>query len=108
MNEAYIKACEFINIIIGKSLIEMSGKRWAGNIDKNWQIAIHANKDQEVEFKPEGTMGGKAEFGIMLVWFNGWLAGMLDPGGGVIAAGELANEDRFIKAIDKRLNDLEK
>ena len=108
MNEAYIKACEFINIIIGKSLIEMSGKRWAGNIDKNWQIAIHANKDQEVEFKPEGTMGGKAGFGIMLVWFNGWLAGMLDPGGGVIAAGELANEDRFIKAIDKRLNDLEK
>ena len=108
MNEAYIKACTFINIITGKSLLEMSGKLWTGNIDKNWIIAVHANKDQEVEFKPKGTMGGKAGFGIMLVWYNGWLSGMLDPGGGVIAAGELANEDRFIKAIDKRLNDLEK
>ena len=108
MNEAYIKACTFINIIAGKSLLEMSGKRWAGNIDKNWIIAVHANRDREVEFKPKGTMGGKAEFGIMLVWFNGWLAGMLDPGGGVIAAGELANEDTFIEAIDKKLKELRK
>ena len=108
MNEAYIKACEFINIITGKSLLEMSGKRWVGNIDKNWIIAVQANKDQEVEFKPKGTMGGKVGFGIMLGWFNGWLAGMLDPGGGVIAAGELANEDRFIEAIDIKLKELGK
>lgn len=30
--------------------------------------------------------------------FNGWPAGLVDPAGGVIAAGELANEDTFIEA----------
>lgn len=30
--------------------------------------------------------------------FNGWPAGLIDPAGGVIAAGELANEDTFIAA----------
>ncbi len=103
MNEAYIKACEFIRFIAGKSLIELTDKKWVGNIDKNWIIAIHANKDKEIEFKPEGTMGGKAKFGIMLVWFNGWLAGMLDPYSGIIAAGKFANENTFIEAIELRL-----
>lgn len=103
MNEAYIRACEFIRLNAGKSLIELPGKKWVGDVDGNWAIAIHANEGEEVEFKPEGTMGGKAKFGILLVWFNGWLAGMLDPYGGVIAAGDLANEDTFIEAIEKKL-----
>ena len=108
MNEAYIKACEIIALVAVKSLIKLPVKKWVGSINEHWVIAIHANKGKEIEFEPKGAMGGKAEFGIMLVWFNGWLAGMIDPYGGVIAAGELANEDTFIEAIDKKIMALSK
>jgi hypothetical protein len=35
--------------------------------------------------------------------FNGWPAGVIDPGGGIIAAGNAANEDTFIAAIEADL-----
>ncbi len=35
--------------------------------------------------------------------FNGWPAGIIDPAGGIIAAGEAANEDAFIAAIEADL-----
>lgn len=35
--------------------------------------------------------------------YNGWPAGIIDPRGGVIAAGEAANEDAFIAAIEHEL-----
>lgn len=38
------------------------------------------------------------------VQFNGWPAGILDAGGGVLAAGEAANEKNFIDALKKRLH----
>lgn len=106
MNEAYIKACEFIKLVAGKSLIELDNKKWMGSVDKNWVIAIHANKNKIIGFKPEGAVSMEAEYGIMLVWFNCWLAGMLDPFGGEIAAGELANENTLIKAIENRIKEL--
>ncbi len=35
--------------------------------------------------------------------FNGWPAGIIDPRGGIIAAGGVANEDTFIEAIETDL-----
>ncbi len=35
--------------------------------------------------------------------FNGWPAGIIDPRGGIIAAGSAANEDTFITAIEADL-----
>lgn len=35
--------------------------------------------------------------------FNGWPAGVIDPLGGIIAAGQAANEDSFIAAIESEL-----
>jgi hypothetical protein len=35
--------------------------------------------------------------------FNGWPAGIIDPAGGIIAAGGIANEDAFIAAIETDL-----
>ena len=35
--------------------------------------------------------------------FNGWPAGIIDPMGGIIAAGAAANEDTFIAAIEADL-----
>ena len=37
------------------------------------------------------------------VWYQGWLAGLFTPFGGVFAAGEGANEDTFLAAIDTAL-----
>jgi hypothetical protein len=42
------------------------------------------------------------EPGLFAVWYNGWLAGILDPfGHGVMAAGAGANEDTLIAALEK-------
>lgn len=38
-----------------------------------------------------------------MIKFNGWPAGIIDPQGGLIAAGEAANEDEFIAAIEADL-----
>ena len=37
------------------------------------------------------------------VSFNGWPAGIIGPAGGIIAAGDAANEDSFIAAIEHEL-----
>ena len=108
MNKAYMKACELISLIVGKSLIELPDKKWTGNIDDNWIIAIHANKGETIKFEPKGTIGCSVTWGVLVVWFNGWLAGLLDPYGGTIAAGEAANEDVFIEAIENKLRELKK
>lgn len=38
-----------------------------------------------------------------MVTFNGWPAGIIDPRGGILAAGAAANEDTFIAAIKEQL-----
>lgn len=37
------------------------------------------------------------------VEYNGWPAGIIDPAGGILAAGDAANEDTFIAAIEAEL-----
>jgi hypothetical protein len=39
--------------------------------------------------------------------FNDWPVGMITPFGGIIAAGECANENTFIEALDRRIRALE-
>lgn len=39
----------------------------------------------------------------VFVEFNGWPAGLIDPRGGIIAAGTVANEDSFVEAIETDL-----
>lgn len=66
---------------------------WVRGIDDSWLIAMNGHEDPrmygEVEVPP---------FTCYIEW-NGFPAGLLDPTGGTIAAGELANEESFIKAI---------
>jgi hypothetical protein len=42
------------------------------------------------------------------VWFNGWLVGFVDPFGGLITAGKLANEAALVEALEKALGEVEK
>lgn len=71
---------------------------WVRRLDDNWTIAVNGT-DRTLECKPDGTMGAGIEPFHMAVWWNGWLAGLLHPYGGVIAAGSAANEESFVAAI---------
>lgn len=64
-----------------------------------WKILLNAS-DQEVEIR-EGSP--KLPPLNVYVEFNGWPAGIINPYGGVIAAGECANEDLFIEAAEDAL-----
>lgn len=67
---------------------------WEAQVDEQWWIAVNPHHETL-----ESSHGPKVEFGNCYVEFNGWPAGMITPYGGVIAAGELANESNFISAL---------
>lgn len=67
---------------------------WEYQVDERWWIAVNGH--------PEPTRNSDnfevAPF-TAVVKYNGWPAGVLDPSGGIIAAGECANEGAFIEAL---------
>lgn len=66
---------------------------WEHQVDPTWKIAVNAH------WEP-ATVDGLVIPGFhAAIWYNGWPAGLLSPRGGVIAAGEGANEDSFIAAL---------
>lgn len=62
-------------------------------VDEHWKVSINGHKE-EIDHIPA--------YHVMPFW-NGFPAGIFGPSGGIIAAGELANEDTFIEACQKRL-----
>ena len=76
---------------------------WECQIDKQWWIAVNGHNEaikasNDIEVEPFNCY----------VEFNGFPAGAFNPmGGGFLAAGELANEDTFIKAIEDRIEEFQ-
>ena len=68
-------------------------------VDEHWTFWINGSQGPVASPKGEGTLGRFEAY----VEFNGWPAGILDPAGGVLAAGEVANEDTFRAAILRAL-----
>lgn len=83
--EAWSIAVERFAAIFGaplpKRLLEI------GDPDRGWGAKLNPTSDE---------IDGVGPCEIYVTW-NGWPAGILDPSGGVIAAGEAANEDAFIE-----------
>lgn len=83
---------------LGLPSIKDMGGSWERDVDGRWFIAING---------PEARSLGPDEWKLDLppwhmgVWFNGWLAGILTPAGGTLAAGALANEETLIEALRK-------
>lgn len=75
---------------------------WVRKIDDQWTIAVNGTKAQ-LTCEPEGTMGAAIEPYHMAVWYGGWLAGLLSPYDGVLAAGSAANEETFVAALRTEL-----
>ena len=63
---------------------------WEHQVDEHWFIKVNGHKEPIDNIQPYE----------MIVWFNGWPAGVIHPDRGVIAAGTLVNEDTFIAALD--------
>lgn len=59
--------------------------------DSRWVVRL--------EQQPEG-------YPIFVIEFNGWPAGVASGAGGIIAAGELANEETFVAALQEGLADV--
>lgn len=72
---------------------EMDGC-WEYQVDSHWSISVNGH--------PEPTKNSRnadvPPFSVYIE-FNGWPAGIIDPFGGVIAAGAVANEAAFIDAL---------
>lgn len=66
---------------------------WECVVDEQWTLAMNGHREatkwKDVLLQP---------FHVALE-FNGWPAGVFSPQGGVIAAGELANENTFCGAL---------
>ncbi len=87
---AVSKLCE----ILKESPIK--GKVWEHKIDDHWFIKINGHSKE---------MQGIPAF-HMTIEYNGFPAGIVSPFEGTIAAGEAANEDTFIEAVQKKLESL--
>ena len=64
-----------------------------------WRIFLNGSPDD----KPKTDKHPALPKFAVYVEYNGWPAGIIDPGSGIIAAGEAANEDSFIAAIEADL-----
>jgi hypothetical protein len=77
---------------------------WVEKIDEQWTIAINGQETKQ-RIEPTGAMAADVPPYYAAVWYNGWLAGLLTPFDGILAAGEAANEDTLIEAMRRRLAD---
>lgn len=73
---------------------------WEVQIDERWWVAVNGH-----EVPVECSRAGQPVPAFSAyVEFNGWPAGVLDPFGGFLAAGHLANEANLTAAIDAAIH----
>ena len=65
----------------------------------DWEIWVNRGKKPQ---KKEPGSPSIEPYSAYIEW-KGWPAGIIDPYGGIIAAGEGANEDSFIAAIEAEI-----
>lgn len=70
---------------------------WERRLDKSWTIVLNGHGT------PREYKGMTVPPFQMYVEYNGWPAGLLSPSGGVIAAGESANEHALVEPLKKAL-----
>ena len=93
ISEAFVAVAE-LGFALGLRDIAKLDGCWEYQIDERWWIALNAH-DQPVAC----STGAEVEPFSIYVEFNGWPAGIFSAQGGVIAAGEAANEEAFLAAL---------
>ena len=80
---------------LGARNIRQAPGCWEHHIDETWWVAINPH-DDPTKCSHNVEVPGRAVY----VTYNEWPAGFFDAGGGQFAAGEGANEDNFIAAVE--------
>lgn len=73
--------------------LPVKDKVWTLKVNEYWSFKVNGYPEPR-----EGIPGFHA-----MIEFNGFPAGLIGLNGGIIAAGEAANEDTFIEALKKHL-----
>jgi len=81
-------------VALGEAPLTKHAGLWERQVDERWHIAVNGHTEEH----PTAEGFPVPPF-CCAVKFNGWPAGLFDPTGGVIAAGEGANETTFIAAL---------
>jgi hypothetical protein len=71
---------------------------WEHRLDDHWVIAVNGHAEPKTAHRLTVSPVTVQSF-TCYVEFNGWPAGFIDPGGGVICAGSEANEEALITAL---------
>lgn len=93
--EAFTKIAELCHAL-GAGPMNKHAGCWECQVDKRWKIAVNGHPEPKVSSLSEVPIEPFHAYAE----FNGWPAGILNPYGGTIAAGECANEDTFIAALE--------
>lgn len=94
---AVMKLADLVIATDGAPLSKHDGC-WEYAIDERWWVAWNGHGEHR-----KNSRGVDVPPYTCAVHYNGWPAGLVNPYGGVIAAGDAANEDTFIAAIESAL-----
>lgn len=98
--EAFARLMQ-LGIAAGVAPLNKHAGCWEYRIDDKWEIAVNGHKEAK-----RCSHGVDVEPYHCYVQYNGWPAGIFNPRGGTIAAGECANENAFIAAMEACLSKL--
>jgi hypothetical protein len=95
LSALFLKIAELAEAIGLRSIKSLPGC-WEFQIDGTWWIAVNGHDE------PMATSKGGTPVPPFMAYveFNGWPAGLLDPYGGMLAAGTIANEAALTRAIE--------
>jgi hypothetical protein len=97
----FARTCE-LGIALGWENISLDPGCVEHRVDDDWWFAINPHGETTTQYV--GAEGGPRPVKIppysIYFEFNGWPAGVCAWGGGVIAAGRLANEETLMAALD--------
>ena len=98
------KLIELAEVTGAASIKDLPGA-WEHRVDDRWYVAANGHSTP-VRVEPLNAMAWDLPPYTFGVWFNGWFAGEFTPMGGYMAAGETANEDALIAALDKAISNI--
>jgi hypothetical protein len=94
LSTLFLKIADFGLATDGKGLSKLPGC-WERQVDERWWLAVNGHDKEALTSEGDPVPAFSA-----YIKFNGWPAGIVDPYGGLLAAGELANERTLMAALD--------
>ena len=91
---------------LGEAPVVQYGGAWIHQVDDAWRVAVNGHRHPVEIPADERNMAvtlGAFEFAV---WYHGWIAGLFSAFEGTFAAGEGANENTFIEAINQKIGRL--